>query len=149
MTGNTLRILTVDKLDGVFNEGVVPLTYTPRRMALHEQYKNFVIVESDYGVLSKSASAAAATNGSKMDEDVEGRQMEESEEDQLPVEQFGLAKAANPEGKWASCIRLLDPFKGETLSLFEMEDNEAAFWYDGVKKWDIFAFILNSSPLQV
>ena len=29
-------------------------------------------------------------------------------------------------GTWASCIRYLNPFSGDTLSLFELEGNEAA-----------------------
>lgn len=47
------------------------------------------------------------------------------EQDELPAEQFGLLKADQP-GKWVSNIRLLNPFKGDTLSLFELDDNEAA-----------------------
>lgn len=31
------------------------------------------------------------------------------------------------EGRWASCIRVIDPVKLETLHLLELEDNEAAF----------------------
>ncbi len=49
------------------------------------------------------------------------------EQDELPPEQFGYPRAPNPKGKWSSCIRLLNPFQGETLSHFELDDNEAAF----------------------
>ena len=31
-----------------------------------------------------------------------------------------------PAGKWASCIRVVEPTTRQTLSLFELEDNEAA-----------------------
>lgn len=30
------------------------------------------------------------------------------------------------EGKWASCVRLYDVYKNQTLQLIELEDNEAA-----------------------
>lgn len=33
----------------------------------------------------------------------------------------------NTKGKWASCIRLIEPFQGETLQEIELEENEAAF----------------------
>lgn len=33
------------------------------------------------------------------------------------------------KGKWASCIRLLNPISGDSISKFELDLNEAAFWY--------------------
>ena len=37
---------------------------------------------------------------------------------------FGAPKAG--PGQWASCVRLLDPIKGEILQLIKLEQNEAA-----------------------
>jgi hypothetical protein len=51
---------------------------------------------------------------------------EPSEEDGGVNEAFTGAPQAGPN-KWASCIRLVDPVQGETLSLLELDDNEAAF----------------------
>ena len=48
--------------------------------------------------------------------------------EELPPDQFGLPRAGEP-GKWASCIRLLNPLNGETLQVINFDDNEAAFWY--------------------
>lgn len=45
--------------------------------------------------------------------------------DPLDVLQFGLPKAE--PGKWASCIRVLNPVSGQTSCLIELDDNEAAF----------------------
>lgn len=47
-----------------------------------------------------------------------------SVEEELDPEYFGLSKSE--AGKWASCIRVLSPFSGETLQLTELDDNEAA-----------------------
>jgi splicing factor 3B subunit 3 len=51
---------------------------------------------------------------------------DEAEEDGGVNEAFTGAPQAGPN-KWASCIRLVDPVQGETLSLLELDDNEAAF----------------------
>ena len=47
VTGNTLRILSVEKMDQVFNQAKIPLKYTPRRFLFHEPTRMFVILESD------------------------------------------------------------------------------------------------------
>lgn len=39
--------------------------------------------------------------------------------------QFGNVR--NVAGKWASCIRVISPFQGDTLQQIELEENEAAF----------------------
>lgn len=44
--------------------------------------------------------------------------------DELPVEQYGLAKAGF--GKWASRVRLLDPSDGRTLFIDELDSGDAA-----------------------
>jgi splicing factor 3B subunit 3 len=42
----------------------------------------------------------------------------------LPENVFGAPKAG--PGQWASCIRLLDPIRGELQELIKLEQNEAA-----------------------
>ncbi|KAJ3220522.1 Splicing factor 3B subunit 3, partial [Clydaea vesicula] len=115
VSGNVLRILQVEKLGNVFNQGVVPLNYTPRRIALNQSAKNFVIIESDHGVIC-SSEKKALLNGGDIADIVE-----------LPEDQFGLPKHPNPSGKWVSCVRLMDPFQGEILTKFDLDNNEAAF----------------------
>lgn len=51
--------------------------------------------------------------------------MDGSLPEELDPEYFGLPRAIG-DGKWASCIRLLSPFSGDTLSFFELDNNEAA-----------------------
>jgi splicing factor 3B subunit 3 len=49
------RIFTIDKLGVVFNQSIIPLSYTPRRFILHPPSKNFVIIESDHATFSPEA----------------------------------------------------------------------------------------------
>ena len=44
---------------------------------------------------------------------------------ELPPEQFGLPRAE--PGNWGSCVRVINPLAGETLSVFDLDNNEAAF----------------------
>jgi splicing factor 3B subunit 3 len=39
----------------VFNQSIIPLTYTPRRFILHPATKNFVVIESDHATFSPEA----------------------------------------------------------------------------------------------
>ncbi|KAI7862693.1 CPSF A subunit region-domain-containing protein [Spinellus fusiger] len=119
VAGNTLRIFTVEKLGAVFNQVSIPLKYTPRRFALHAPTKTFVVVESDHATYSpeekKNGLAIKEKEGFEIDEDIVN----------LDPAQFGHVRAGR--GKWASCIRLIEPFHGETLHEIELEENEAAF----------------------
>ncbi|KAJ3217625.1 Splicing factor 3B subunit 3 [Dinochytrium kinnereticum] len=139
VAGNTLRILVIERLGGVFNQHVVPLKYTPRRFVSIPQFNNFVIIESDHntyspaekekialavmgaGTPSSSASSAAVLCSSVAEEG-----MEDSEPPQeLPPAQFGLPRAE--AGNWASCVRLINPLTAETLALYDLDNNNAAF----------------------
>ena len=53
ISGNTLRILSLEKLGDAFNAEAVPLRYTPRRMALHTVSGNLVVVESDHNAYNE------------------------------------------------------------------------------------------------
>lgn len=119
VAGNTLRIFTIEKLGSIFNQVSIPLKYTPKKFVLHQATKLFVIIEADHATFSPKEKekqlAIKEKEGFEIDEDITG----------LDPVQFGHVR--NEPGKWASCIRLLDPFQGETLQLIELEDNEAAF----------------------
>ena len=49
---NTLRVLSLEDLNSNFNQTVVPLRYTPRKLAVHAPTQTLVIVESEMGVTS-------------------------------------------------------------------------------------------------
>lgn len=118
VAGNTLRIFTVEKLGNIFNQVVLPLKYTPRKFVLHHATKAFVIIETDHATFSPE----------EKNKQLKVKEAEEFEIDEditnLDTVQFGHVR--NKPGTWASCIRLLEPFQGETLQLIELEDNEAA-----------------------
>ncbi|KAJ3054091.1 Splicing factor 3B subunit 3 [Rhizophlyctis rosea] len=123
IAGNTLRIMTVEKLGNIFNQLIVPSKYTPRRFAIHPHTQNIVIVESEHGTYcpSERKKLLAEKSGDAMEiEDGNG----ESGSQELPTEQFGLPKA--DPGKWASCIRVVRA-DGHALGEIDLDDNEAAF----------------------
>lgn len=115
ISGSTLRIISVDKLGGVFNQSSIKLKYTPRRFVFDEPSKAFVIIEADHNVLCDSELQKRL-----------GQRTDMSDDDYsiLDPEVFGTPAAG--EGKWASCIRLLDPVSAETHDLIELTNNEAA-----------------------
>ncbi|KAG2230019.1 hypothetical protein INT48_003065 [Thamnidium elegans] len=119
VAGNTLRIFTVEKLGNVFNQVSLPLKYTPRKFALHPNTRTFVIVESDHAVYSPESKSRGID-----EKEQEGFEIDPEVTDMDPL-QFGNVR--NVYGKWASCIRLVDPFQVSTLQTIELEDNEAAF----------------------
>ncbi|KAI8990232.1 CPSF A subunit region-domain-containing protein [Pilobolus umbonatus] len=119
IAGNTLRIFAVEKLGNTFNQVSIPLKYTPRKFALHPPTRTFVVVESDHGTFSPAEKAKGIT-----EKENEGFEIDADITDLDPL-QFGNVR--NIAGKWASCIRLIEPFQGTTLQVIELEENEAAF----------------------
>lgn len=116
ITGNTLRIISVDNLSSVFNQTTVELKYTPRRFVYHEPCKSFVVVESDHGTWCPTERAKQLEENTTEEGGVQ---------EELPTTQFGLPKA--PPGKWGSCIRVINPIECTTTALIELDHNEAAF----------------------
>jgi splicing factor 3B subunit 3 len=53
VSGNYLKILSVEKLSNVFNQLSFKLKYTPRRLLFDSSSKNFIILESEHGVFSE------------------------------------------------------------------------------------------------
>ena len=131
ISDNTLRIVMLEKLGELFNQTVVPLRYTPRKLLVHDESSNLVIIESDhnsysYKVKKELLGAMKDDEASDDDEDMKAKKEEDEEKDEGPSEAFIGAPQAGMH-KWASCIRVVNPVEGETLSLLELEDNEAAF----------------------
>ncbi|KAL1922827.1 uncharacterized protein VTP21DRAFT_9203 [Calcarisporiella thermophila] len=114
ISGDTLSILTLEKLGTVLSQSSIPLKYTPRRMLLHPDTRNFVIIESDHNTYSSDELRR-----------IRGDDVVDGEAEEIPPEIIGLPRA--PAGRWGSCIRILNPLQGETVSMLELEGNEAAF----------------------
>ena len=50
--GDSLRIVTFDKLGELFNQTVAPLRYTPRKMAVLQGKNHLVLLETDHNMFS-------------------------------------------------------------------------------------------------
>lgn len=148
IASNTLRVLTVDNLGAMFNQTAFNLRYTPRKMCRVNDTNQLVVIETDHNEFNEeeramlkqmhqqesssnsmeieNESRGVTTNGDKVHgEDVgdEGGGEEEGEENVLPIR----GPLPPVEGKWASCIRVLDAISGNATELLELSDNEAAF----------------------
>jgi len=125
IAGKTLRILTLDVLGQHFSQRVFPLRYTPRRVLRGPPpYASalLVTIESDQHEYTETEKAALGVNLSPLSE-TEGDVNDEAEATILPVR----GPLPPLPGKWASCLRLLNPTTGETAALHELPDSEAAF----------------------
>eukprot|EP00884_Botryococcus_braunii_P014213 jgi/Botrbrau1/22793/Bobra.0132s0119.1 len=122
---NTLRILNLERLGEPFNQQVMRLRYTPRKMTIVEETKMIAILESDHAAVPLAEREESLENGHAMPVDGQLKGFEFDEEKAAQEEQFGAPKG--PAGQWASCIRLVDPAGLETTCVLELENNEAAF----------------------
>jgi splicing factor 3B subunit 3 len=117
ITGNTLRILTVEKLGDIFNHTVIPLTYTPRKMIFHPETKFIITIETEHQCYTTKERQDIKKEIFKKTGDEEYMKMSDS--------LLGYPKA--PEGKWASLIRIMEPYELKTIKVMEFEENESCF----------------------
>ena len=136
VAGNTLRIVTVDNLGAMFNQTTFPLRYTPRKMCRIPNTRQIVIVETDQHEYNEAERATlAATSSSSASTAFGGMQMETSEEKGAGGEEDEDEGTIMPvrgplpplDGKWASCIRVIEPATGTSREVLELTNNEAAF----------------------
>ncbi|CAF1963976.1 unnamed protein product [Rotaria magnacalcarata] len=132
IAGNTLRILTLEKLGAIFNQEIRKLKLTPRRFIIHPEMNWLYLIESDHGSytelrkqqnreqIAKDIVDAADDEDKEVTREVANTMLAEK----LPEEIFGAPKAAN--GMWAAQLRVMDPITGETKFIYEFEQNESA-----------------------
>eukprot|EP00981_Chlorochromonas_danica_P002905 scaffold591_cov174-Ochromonas_danica.AAC.6 len=140
VAGLTLRILTIENLGAVFNQQVLPLRYTPRRVAKLPNSKDLAIIETDQNEFTIQGLALAQAQGKlptklpgsenedgAMNEDGEAvnGNGEEGEDDGTKVSVRG--PVPGKDGQWASAIRIVDLSSNTTKGLLELPPNEAAF----------------------
>jgi splicing factor 3B subunit 3 len=110
---NTLRIITCDRRY-VFSEKLIPLSYTPRKLvvvpSITGDSSRLAIVESDHN---------AYTDSERVEICRELGQVHGQDSDWTNVACLG-------SGKWASCVRLVDPVSLETSFRIEMGNDEVA-----------------------
>lgn len=111
LSGSTLQILRVDNLSQPFASTSVPLSYTPRQMAMIPGIPRLIVLETDHNAYSELEKQTfyQRVGTSYVNEYECGTP--------IPVEQ----------DKWASCIRVIDAVTLQTLERLELADNEAAF----------------------
>jgi splicing factor 3B subunit 3 len=121
--GNHLRIFSVEDLHDNLVQRSVPLMYTPRHLVKHPTQPYFYTIESENNTLApelRSQLVAAARTITTPDGHVnEGDAAAEI----LPTEQFGYPRG---QGRWASCINIVDPIGEQVLQTIHFQGNEAA-----------------------
>jgi len=155
IAGSTLKIMTLERLGELFNQKSYPLRYTPRKFIIHPVTNHLIILESDNNTYSEKEkkvlnSALAELTADEMDEEKDEKaikvkkeengddetkdsKQEKDEKDEKKEEKKGPPPESfvgSPQaglGRWASCIRIVDPLTGETVFLEDLEENEAAF----------------------
>lgn len=115
VTASSLRIFTVDNLGEYFNQTSVPLRYTPRKMVRIAGTKQLLVIETDHNELDEAQREAWQQPPQEQEED--------EERTTLPLR--GPMPAS--DGRWASCIRIIEPATGVSSELLELTNNEAAF----------------------
>ncbi|CAE6440620.1 unnamed protein product, partial [Rhizoctonia solani] len=119
IAGSVLRIFQIPKLSDKLKQVTMPLSYTPRKIAVHPEHQLFYVIESDHRTWGSEAKnkklAELKQAGKRIDQELVD----------LPAEDFGLPRAG--AGQWASCIRIIDPTEPKTLFKIELDNNESAF----------------------
>jgi splicing factor 3B subunit 3 len=111
IAGNSLRIISLERLGTIFNTIKLPLPYTPRKFAIDEASSSVVVIEGDHNASAEGEAADGTATAMEMDGDATAAAAIRS------VKRAGA-------GKWKGNIRVVDPLQAKTLSLFELERNE-------------------------
>jgi splicing factor 3B subunit 3 len=137
--GNNLRILSIDNIGSMFYQKSTNFMFTPRKIARTDDGL-LVIIASDQHAFTKTerleknevntfleAAVKGNFDGIHKDDVVEGEEIDvedEDEDDSTTIPLRGPIPAT--EGKWASCVTVINSLTGESTEL-ELTDNEAAF----------------------
>jgi len=108
IAGNTLRIVSVDRLGDAFTSEAVPLRYTPRRMAHHSVSGHVVVIESDHNALSADEKVQLYEAAGIPPPLPAGTVLPEEEEADGMLMEACVGVPRGGAGKWASAIRVLD-----------------------------------------
>jgi len=117
ISGNTLRIVTLEKLGEMFNQTVYPLRYTPRAFLIHPISLNLIIIETDH---------AAYPYAEKTQIQETFKMIADTQEDEEKLQESFIGVPKNAPGRWASCISIINPINGQVINRIELEENNAA-----------------------
>ncbi|KAJ0408897.1 hypothetical protein ATCC90586_005934 [Pythium insidiosum] len=126
LSGETMKILTLEQLGDTFNQQKAQLRYTPRKAIVHPPSRRLVLIETDHN--EYSASYKRQHGLTIPDVKAARRGAEDEDEDDEVLDALLLPRGPVPgeTGQWASCIRVYDPVSGATVACEELEDNERA-----------------------
>jgi splicing factor 3B subunit 3 len=128
---NTLRILAIERLGEVFHQQQIELAYTPRKFvplppplppaqALNQrsQVIYLAMLEADHNAYNEETKREIRSALQKI------QLGEDKDDEDLPETQIGTFKAG--EGKWGSCVRVLDPLTQQSVYKLDLDVDEAA-----------------------
>jgi len=129
IAGNTLRVISPDRLGEVFNHTEVPLRYTPRKMALNAPTGLICTIETDHNAVLPTAKKEPAAGVVKKEEemDTDAPVFEIPVHGEVDEARRGLTANKAGDGKWASCLRILHPTEMVTVTVHDFPEGEAAF----------------------
>jgi len=109
------RIFTIQELGKNLIQKSIPLKHTPKRLVKHPDQPYFYTIESDNNTLPPDLQAQLVAQSSSVN----------GEAKVLPPDVFGHPRA---NGRWASCISVVDPLGEEpqVLETIDITGNEAA-----------------------
>ncbi|KAF9771794.1 Pre-mRNA-splicing factor rse1 [Fusarium sp. DS 682] len=110
---NFLHIFSVENLYDNLVRKSLPLTYTPQHFVKHPHEPYFYTVEADSNTLGPELREQLQSDVDRLDGDAKV----------LPPEEFGYPRG---QGRWASCISIVDPIGEQVLQKIDLEGNEAA-----------------------
>lgn len=123
IAGDTLRIITLERLGETFNQTETRLRYTPRKFVVHPMTNSLVIIETDHNTYPE---AEREEHKYELQKTEDAMDTGDSESGPAPVDLALIGAPPAGDGKWASCVRLFNVHENNTLDLIELEDNESA-----------------------
>ena len=107
ISGNTLRIFSIEGLGSTFHTTSIPLKYTPRKACLVENLNCLVIAEAEHNSISENNLSDALEHQPRTGDGL-------------------LGPVVDSDSNWASCIRVIEAKSGSTIHLESLKDDEAA-----------------------
>lgn len=147
ISGNTLRILALEKLGAVFNQVSFPVEYTPRKFVIHPDSAHLIVVETEHNAYTEQTKKQRRIQMAEEMQEAAGEEEQELAKEMaeaflnedLPENIFGAPKAG--PGMWASLVRLFNPVQGITEAVYRFPQNEAVMRFVYCNLYSVLSFI--------
>ena len=131
VVGTSLRIITIDNVGSMFNESLLPLLFTPRKILKHQAGNALVIIASDQHEFNEEEKTKLQELDEMFVEKQKSIPTKETVDEDEDDDEEGIIPLRGPvpdrDGKWASQIYILDAVEGTIKDKLELQNNEAAF----------------------